>query len=190
MRRPFRANAPVVLLLLLLAATLAVLGTLQYRWIDRVSEAERQQMRANVDFAARRFADDLSRALVQLHETFVVDGDVVEQWQQWQRTSPHRRLVRAVYLVDRYGGDWTLHRVDDEGLLAEVDWPPELEPMRQRMPRLDPDRRGPPDLPEPFHGDVPALFVVEPRGGASYWCTSTPRDWPTLCRRAPRMTWR
>jgi signal transduction histidine kinase len=154
-----RRNAPVILLLLLLAAALAVLATLQYRWIDRISDAERKQMRENANFAARRFAGEVSRALQQLHETFVADGDIVEQY----RATPHRALVRNVYLIDRSAGDWTLHLVGEDGV-EEVEWPAELLPMRDRMPRVDPERRGPPQLPEPLHADLPALFVVEPRG--------------------------
>lgn len=160
MRRP---NALVIVLLSLLAATLAVLATLQYRWIDRISEAERQQMHANADFAARRFIEDLSRELVHLHTTFVAEGDISEQYQQWASTTEHRKLVRNIYLIERYDG-WVLQRIDDSGTLEEVPWPRELEPIRERLPS-GPPRGKPPDLPEPFHAEIPALFVVEPRGG-------------------------
>ncbi|HYC63006.1 MAG TPA: HAMP domain-containing sensor histidine kinase [Thermoanaerobaculia bacterium] len=159
MRRP---NSIVIVLLSLLAATLAVLATLQYRWIDRVSDAERQQMHANADFAARRFIEDLSRELVHLHSTFVADGDVVAQYKQWASTTGHRKLVRNVYLIERYE-EWTLHLVDDNGALAEVPWPAELEVVREHLPNERP-RRGPPNLPAPFFSEIPALFIVEPRG--------------------------
>ena len=46
------------------------LAVLQYRWIDQVSTAEHDRMRANIDFAARRFTSDLRAELGDLFETF------------------------------------------------------------------------------------------------------------------------
>jgi signal transduction histidine kinase len=162
---PRRTNALVVLLLLLLAATLVLLATLQYRWIDRVSDAERQQMRANIDFGARRFVDDFSRELVQIHESFVHEGDAAEQWRQWRRAVPNPELIEAVYLIERTEDDWTLRPAGNSA--GVVPWPAALEPIHQRLPRIGPGqpRRGPPDLPQPFFGGIPALYVVEARGG-------------------------
>jgi two-component system sensor histidine kinase SenX3 len=150
MHRP-RANALLVLLLLLLAAILGVLATLQYRWIDRVSDAERQQMRANIGFAARVFADDLTNELTPIVRTFETHEDIA---------AAHPRLVRAAYTIERDGEDWTL----DDGR-ALVPWPPELESVRARLKAtsFDPDAP-PPHVPGPFLGDVPALLLAERRG--------------------------
>ena len=87
----------LVLLLLLLAAVLGVLATLQYRWIDRVSDAERQQMRANMDFATRVFADELRTVLEPVMRSFEAGADI---------KAAHPDLVAASYLVD---GSYTQH---------------------------------------------------------------------------------
>src|ERR1044071_209196 len=83
---------PLAALLLLLVIALGVLATLQYRWIDRVSEAERQQTRANLDFAARRFTDDLRVELGALFDAFGQPdrGELEERYEQWARAAAPR----------------------------------------------------------------------------------------------------
>jgi signal transduction histidine kinase len=145
-------NRSLVLLLVVLAVILGVLATLQYRWIDRVSVAERRQMHENIEFAARVFADDLMRELEPIAATFERGGDVSPE------TST---LVEAVYEITPAEGDWLL-----SGATGVVEWPPELAPLRERLRSevaLDP-RRGPPRFPGPFLPEVPALFFVERRG--------------------------
>lgn len=142
----------LIVLLSLLAVVLGVLATLQYRWIDRVSDAERQQMRANLEFATRVFADDLRNALEPIVRTFEAETDI---------KSAHPDLVIAAYLVGRDEEGWFL----DDGK-KWVPWPPELEVIHQRLDEvtrnLEPGP--PPHMPGPFIGDVPALLLVDRRG--------------------------
>lgn len=142
----------LVLLLLLLAAVLGVLATLQYRWIDRVSDAERQQMRANMDFATRVFADELRTVLEPVMRSFEAGADI---------KAAHPDLVAASYLVGHDEEGWFL----DDGE-KWVPWPPELERIHQRLTEVTPnDEPGPPPhMPGPFIGDVPALLLVDRRG--------------------------
>jgi signal transduction histidine kinase len=142
----------LILLLVLLAVILGVLATLQYSWIDRVSVAERQQMRENIEFAARVFADELMRELEPIAATFEREGDVSPETSE---------LIEAVYDITPNEGDWQLS--DSSGVVA---WPPELVPLRERLRSeiaLD-VRRGPPRFPALFLPEVPALFFVERRG--------------------------
>lgn len=142
---------PLVLLLLLLAAALSVLATLQYRWIDRVSDAERQQMRANIEFGARVFAEDLMRELEPIAVTFERDGEV---------ESSREGLIETTYEITPEN-DWTL--IDETG--AVIEWPRELAHLHERLREITLDvRRGPPNFPDPFLPDVPGLMLVERRG--------------------------
>ncbi len=142
----------LVLLLLLLATVLGVLATLQYRWIDRVSNAERQQLHANMEFAARVFADELRNTLEPIVRTFEAEADI---------EAAHPDLVIAAYLVGRDDEGWFL----DDGE-KWVPWPPELEIIHSRLnevtQNLEPGP--PPHMPGPFIGDVPALLLVDRRG--------------------------
>mgnify|MGYP001764342405 CR=1 FL=1 len=51
-----RMNRLLAVPLVLLTVALIVIGTLQYRWLGRVAEAERQQMQRNLEFAIERLA--------------------------------------------------------------------------------------------------------------------------------------
>jgi two-component system sensor histidine kinase SenX3 len=147
---------PLILLLVLLAVLLGVLATLQYRWIDRVSDAERQQMRANIDFAGRVFADELTRELEPLVRTFEAHEDIA---------AAHPKLVQAAYFVDRDGDSWIL----DDGI-AIAPWPKELTFLRQRLAAMAQDAGAgpPPRPPGPFLAEVPALLLIERRGPPAF----------------------
>lgn len=149
MHRP-RANKLLIVLLALLALILGVLATLQYRWIDRVSEAERQQMRANLDFATRAFSEDLRKTLEPIVSSFETERDLV---------MVHSDLVIAVYRVGRDEEGWFV----DDGQ-EYVPWPPSLEPVHQRLERVVRiDQDPPPPMPGPFLGEIPALLLVQRR---------------------------
>ncbi|HJQ39750.1 MAG TPA: HAMP domain-containing sensor histidine kinase [Thermoanaerobaculia bacterium] len=169
---PRGTNALLVALLLLLAIGLAVLATLQYRWIDRVTEAERQQMKANLDFAARRFTDDLRAELNQLFDAFGEPdrGDLAQRYEEWSRSAQHRSLLDAVYVAEPGG----LKRFDvDTRQFVDASWPPSLEPVRRHLqehrgaagfspPNEEPGGLKPAAPRErwrgPFLSEVPAFF--------------------------------
>ena len=122
---PRGTNALLVALLLLLAVGRAVLATLQYRWIDRVTEAEGQQLKANLDFAARRFTDDLRAEMNQLFDAFGEPdrGDVAQRYEEWSRVAQHPALLDAVYTVER----GALRKFDTETRqLVDASWPASL----------------------------------------------------------------
>ena len=164
MRLPRGVNALLTLLLLLLVLGLAVLAVLQYRWVDRVSDAERQRMKANMDFAARRFADDFRAELQALFATFARPGagDPGERFEEWQRDAAHPQLVANIYVLERWEDGWSVRRLDLDSLqLVDVEWPPELESTRLQIEEDDGRRvRWPP----PFLSGIPALFIAPRRG--------------------------
>jgi len=141
--------------LLLLLLGLAALAVLQYRWIDRVSDAERQRMRANIDFAARRFGEDLRAELESLFEAFArPEGpDLAQRYDDWTRNAQHPNLIANIYVLDRDENGPSLRRFDrDSGELVDAAWPRWLEEVwRVRS------------LP-PFLGEVPAMVIAPRRG--------------------------
>ena len=164
MRIPRGSNALLALLLILLVGGLAVLATLQYRWIDRVSDAERQRMQANLDFSARRFADELRREIEPLIAPFdVADGaDLPSRFADWSRTAEHPRLVEAVDLATPDRGSWALQVIDPEtGGLVDTQWPSALEILHRRLVER-PGRRQP--RPGAFVSEIPALFIPHRNG--------------------------
>lgn len=155
MHVPRGANALLTAMLLLLLGGLGVLATLQYRWIDRVSDAERQQMRANLDFAAHRFIDSFEAELQTAFESFAApDDDLAARYEAWKRRAAHPALVEAVYVIE----DGTLQRLE-HGQLAAAPWPERFASLRERLGGF----RGP--APGPFLSDGLGLLIRRPRGG-------------------------
>lgn len=151
---------PLVALLLLLVIALGVLATLQYRWIDRVSEAERQQTRANLDFAARRFTDDLRAELHALFDAFGQPdrGEIEDRYEQWSRTATHPALLENVYVAERRDDAWALLVLDrDSRQFVDTQWPAKLDGIHQRLDAAAQHQRIR-WLP-PLVSDVPAFFL-------------------------------
>jgi hypothetical protein len=85
-----------------LAVILVVLAVLQVRWIDQVSDAERERLQVRLSLAISRFQRAFEDDLLDVCWAFV--GDVpspttfAERYNFWQQTSPHPGLVAKVFL--------------------------------------------------------------------------------------------
>jgi signal transduction histidine kinase len=154
-----------------LAILLVVLGTLQYRWLDQVADAERDRARASLAAAAYGFAAEFDREVghvVACFEPWPEAGEPARDWfvSSWQRCarSGLQSLVGAAYLAEETGGDFALTRLDPvSDHLETVTWPAELSGVRERLAkRADPK---PEDVPHfsSIDPDVPALIVFDRR---------------------------
>lgn len=137
-RRWFVPAAVGVLALLLVA-----LGTLQYRWLSQVSEAERERLRAGARRHAEDFARDFDRQLAQAWAWLLVDGDTLrersfelyaQRREQWRSLARYPELVRDVYLVERGADGPLLERFDPQAHdFRAQPWPEQLVPIRERV---------------------------------------------------------
>jgi signal transduction histidine kinase len=163
---------------------MSILATLQYQWLDDVSEAEKDRMRARMQSSAARFARDfdreLTRALVLLgpgDPSRRERGSYAERRARWTSSALFPELVREVFVaLPREDRGLRLFRVaEDTGDFVPVSWPEELAALRSRLERRGPVPDAPPGPPGPRGGrtlavtaaDVPALavpfFGAEPR---------------------------
>jgi signal transduction histidine kinase len=155
----------------LLAALLGFLAVLQYRWIGEVSRAERQRLRASLEGAAERFADDLGRDVTRAFFAFqpVSSGgtaggeqSVAERWRHWRETAPQPGLVKSVF-VATWGADGrpALSRIDPATEQAvPVPWPADLLSVRRRLEEAkDGIVSGGRRFPFPIDPAVPALLA-------------------------------
>ena len=103
-RTPWQLLAAAILLVLL-----AVLATLQYRWLGEVRDAERERMRASLRARASEFTQEFDGELTRTYLAFQVgseqlDGDaaavLADAYARWQSTTRIPGLVRAVYLAE------------------------------------------------------------------------------------------
>src|SRR5687768_13355975 len=98
--------AIAVFLLLLLAA----LATLQYRWIGKVSDMERQRMHQNLRSAGSRFTEDFDRELTRAFLYFHPEPDsaqehglerILRQYDRWRDNAPWPDMIKDLFTARR-----------------------------------------------------------------------------------------
>jgi signal transduction histidine kinase len=194
MPRPIpRARSPIWLLAFLVLA-LAVLATLQYRWIGEVGEAERQRQRSAMEQAARHFGDELDRELGRTFATFQllpsdddVVGTLVRRRSDWMATARAPLMLQRIYTLQVIGTNGRPTGLELQSLdaaakkLVKVEWPPEFQPIRARIEErfiheVPPEnRRFPPVFPS-----IPAIVAPTRRPGPP-----SPREQPPPRRGGP-----
>jgi signal transduction histidine kinase len=160
----------------LLLALIGLLGTLQYRWLGQISDAERERMTSTLNARASAFATEVDRELTRAYLLFQIDqspdgADVAARlaasYDRWQATARFPRLIKEIDLVpaDEEG---KLERFDPSRKLVEpIAWPGSLAPIRGS---LLPQRVSPSPqqtmvtriIPAPLVSSVPALIVPTP----------------------------
>jgi signal transduction histidine kinase len=173
-----RRAAPwqLVAALILLVVLLATLGTLQYRWLGEVSEAERARMRDGLRARASEFTQAFDRELTRTYSAFHLTSDQIaggeraaleEAWNRWRVGAPAPGLVRDVYLAQGVTFESAqLQRLDPaRHALEPVAWPPELADSlantHQALPRVlgTPNATAPVLLTDAIDSRIPALII-------------------------------
>jgi signal transduction histidine kinase len=155
--RRWHALAPVAL-----AALIALLATLQYRWTGELGRAEEEKARNSLRHAAAGFAAEFDRELVRLFFHFAppmsspFEAELARRAATWRRSRADDPL-RRVLLVSYDGAHLSPLRGLDEatGRWSEIPWPEELRPLRDRFVAPAGDRR----WGAIATADVPALVV-------------------------------
>ena len=169
-RIPWQLAAPIALLVLL-----AVLGTLQYRWLGDVSQAERERMRAAMQTRVSDFTEAFDREVTRTWVAFQVplgasDADsapaLADAYARWASATTVPGLVTGVYLVEARGGAVaSARRLDVEHrTLAPAELPPAFTSWASRLSHAVPG--GPPAglmLPGSIEPSTPALVTAAPR---------------------------
>ena len=160
-----------------LLGLIAVLGTLQYRWLGRISDAERERRTRALGTHAAAFASDFDRELTRAHVVFqlepVQQGEnlaarVAARYERWQATARYPRLLREVYVVraEEPGAPALLRFSPGTGFLEPVDWPASLSGLREQTMRRPPQPPGSGvfvrSMPATLIEDVPAIVVPMP----------------------------
>jgi two-component system, OmpR family, sensor histidine kinase SenX3 len=165
----------------LLFALLAVLATLQFRWIGEVRDAERERLQASARAAAEAVAIDFDREVGRAMRTFGealrargtggLAASLAAARARWAADAKFPSLVSRADVVRREGGDWTVAEPDSSGRLAPTPWPAELAPAKKvlaissdRPPADAPpgtgDRHGPPRMPFLRMLDDPPILIL------------------------------
>jgi signal transduction histidine kinase len=125
-----------------LAAVLAILALLQYRWSGQVSTATKAQMQSNLQTSLLGFRQDVARELASacleikpaLDASPVVSpSQMKEQFSHWQQTSPHPNLVQHIYIWEDPGHQQPLRFDPVRGEFVRAAWPSEFAPLEQHL---------------------------------------------------------
>ena len=138
---------------------LTILGTLQYRWLGEVSDAERDRLRASLRTRAAELVDDFDREISRTYRAFHVDsemfdkdpgGTLADAYTQAQAASIVGGLVKAVFLVDARTDHARLEQLEParRQLTPVLPWPDAL--AKWRSPLL---------VADPIDAELPALVV-------------------------------
>jgi signal transduction histidine kinase len=170
---------PMFVVAAALLGLIALLATLQYRWLGQVSAAERERMKTNLAARASGFAQDFDREITRAYFTFQLDplqdggtnvaAHLSERYDHWKGTSRYPRLVKDVHVAARTGEqEATLQRYNPSTHFVEpIDWPAELAPVRAALQPAAPMTGNDATIfvrtmPSAVWGSIPALVVPAP----------------------------
>lgn len=168
-RLPFHLIVPVLLM-----AIVAVLAALQYRWLGRVSDAERARMHETMTARAQALADDLDHEIARVYVAFQLQRAELDalapalarRYAMWRETARHPDLVRGIYLA-RPDGSLDVFDVST-ATLETIDWPEPLQPLRgelRAVPMIPGTSSISVRLPRPLSADPLAVSVLLPFDG-------------------------
>lgn len=105
--------SPLIVLITGLLVLLAVLATLQYRWLGRVGSQEREVLRTDLQAKTRGFCDEFDQEITRAFATFKIDSDTfqsenrnryAERFDKWAKTSTYPKIVKNVFLIETKTG--------------------------------------------------------------------------------------
>jgi signal transduction histidine kinase len=145
--KPFPGKPSVsILAASALAGILVLLAFLQFEWVNKVAQAERDRMETSLETAIIRFRWDFYTQLLHVCSAFQVEhGDLSKQtlqsyadrYDDWMHASTRPRLVASLYVWKaRNPAGHRLFRLDPATAKFEpADWPPEFESLRLPLRR-------------------------------------------------------
>jgi signal transduction histidine kinase len=161
-----RSAAAALISLAVLTAALVVLGTLQYRWIGDLADAERQRMRAGIEFAAHHFSDEFDHELTRMFLAFQLPmpdataDHLLHRYDEWSAAARDPKIVRAVYFVPPFEPDHLQFIDPATRSVRPAEWPASLASLR---PMIAEEASGGRPVPGPIVDGVMALVI--PCGG-------------------------
>jgi signal transduction histidine kinase/Tfp pilus assembly protein PilE len=134
-------------LVAVLAAVLAMLAVLQYRWSLEISRAERARIEAALNTSVSQFRQEFYRELTQVSTAFHSDptaepddfwSSYAERYQAWARTAARPDLVANVFVwqagAPAPGNAARLLQLrTGDGQFEAVEWPASLAGLRARV---------------------------------------------------------
>lgn len=120
-----------------------LLGTLQYRWLGQVSEAERAQLQRSLSQRANEFAQEFDREIGLAFEHLTIDSAALEgdpwpavatRYDAWHERAMFPGMVRALYLAQSEGEGHALARWSPDTRTGEpLAWPDHFAGVKRAL---------------------------------------------------------
>jgi signal transduction histidine kinase len=148
-----------ILLVAALLGLLALLATLQYRWLGQISNGERTRLQNRLQTDTRRFAEDFNREIQNAYFNFQLSSQV---WQDknckefnerldfWRGKTAYPNLIKDFYFVE-IGGENLLRYDNQNKTFEKIDW---TENLKNLQPKILAETNF-----QPIAEDVPALLM-------------------------------
>src|SRR4051812_15262923 len=159
-----RFRLPMLVIAGALLGLIALLATLQYRWLGQISGAERDRMKTTLNSRANGFGEDVDREVTRAYLLFQLDAmqeepavvaRIAARYDRWQATSRFPRMIKDVYVVTSTDtAAPVLQRFNAATRFLEpVEWPDALAPVHKMVARAT----APP--PAPSASGAPPLLM-------------------------------
>jgi signal transduction histidine kinase len=128
-------------LILGLVGLLIVLGTLQYRWLVQVSEADGDKAKKQVKVQAESFATDFNREIQNAYFNFQTEPVTWkerdwtafnERYDFWREKTSYPDLVRGFYFITRDSGELLRYDADKRAFVPAA-FDADIETLRSRL---------------------------------------------------------
>jgi signal transduction histidine kinase len=148
MERPTKQSAIFAAAMAILSAVIVLLALLQYRWTQEIGRAATMRMQDELQRSMEGFRQDLERNLGEVAFGLRPPGNIgkvansrayVEQLLLWLQTSPHRTLVKSIYVAEGFGTDRVRFlKLDFQSDRFEpVKWPASLMKIQKLVPPIN-----------------------------------------------------
>ena len=167
---------PMFVVALALLGLIVLLATLQYQWLGRISDAEREGTRSALNTHAAGFARDFDAEVTRAFLLFQIDSDATQdlperlamRYDRWQTSARYPRMVKDVYLLGPEAGNGLMRFNAATHVLEPSTWPAELAPIRAQLTGPVEMPAGPSGtflvraMPPPVWDGIPALLIPTP----------------------------
>jgi len=172
--RSTRKPSLILILAAVLLLLLPLLAWLQYEWIGKVGEGDRERMKASLRRGSNQFSEDFDREIARAFSMFHLEpvqdaaevaGDYSALYSRWMETARYPRLLGELFIAERRGGEPHLEKLNPLSRRFEpADWPASLISLKSGLAGIPRGpEHGPPlffrHIERPIDPSVPALFL-------------------------------
>ena len=152
-RREWRVRvSPRLAILGMVLLVLCALAVLQFRWIDRVAQAERERAKRDLTAAVSNFERDFDMEVTRLVTIFAFPAqdasEYAKRYKEWLRLAPYPNMIHGVYIFDAAApGSPLRETVPGEPAIRSADWERDLPnlalPLQRTTASESPSVRSP-----------------------------------------------